>query len=77
MYKIANCANQIKSYEKLTNPQCKLQPLPLVLLRESAVPLLDAGLQKLEFILSHQIDLSKFSIAYPISNATAGVLSAF
>lgn len=34
-------------------------------------PLPEAGLTKLRFILTLQDDLTKFSIAYPISNATA------
>lgn len=34
-------------------------------------PLPEAGLQKLKYILTLQDDLTKFSIAYPISNATA------
>ncbi|CAF4952218.1 unnamed protein product [Pieris macdunnoughi] len=34
-------------------------------------PLPEAGFQKLKFILTLQDDLTKFSISYPISNATA------
>lgn len=34
-------------------------------------PLPEAGIQKLRFILTLQDDLTKFSMAYPISNATA------